>query len=200
MRLPTAYERELRMGGAFIFTDKPLRIQDKVVLALCIDYAGATVEQEATVVHITLPQGTTRAGVSVMFNDKKALEASLKPYMELKAGPGEAAAPQAEARRRRGTGRRSATGAPRARLGGGARAAAHAAPLSPSASSTSLLLSLMIAAGPRPPTARCAASWAHCSKGPSAKDTYQKRPSGSSSFTRRLDQSLSHVSKVALAV
>lgn len=85
--LRAAYERELRMGGAFIFTDKPLRIQDKVVLALCIDYSGATVEQEATVVHITLPQGTNRAGVSVMFNDKKSLEASLKPYMELKALP-----------------------------------------------------------------------------------------------------------------
>lgn len=86
-QLRAAYERELRMGGAFILTDKPLRIQDKVIISLCVDYNGASVEQEATVVHITLPQGTNRAGVSVMFNDKKALEASLKPHMELKALP-----------------------------------------------------------------------------------------------------------------
>ena len=155
--LRAAYERELRMGGAFIFTDKPLRIQDKVVLALCIDYAGATVEQEATVVHITLPQGTNRAGVSVMFNDKKSLEASLKPYMELKALPEK----QRRLRRRRGgarpTGRRSATGAPRSPPRWRSTRSAPP-PLSPSASSTSLLLSLMIAAGPRPPTARCAAA------------------------------------------
>ena len=83
--------------------------------------------------------------------------------------PGEAAAPQAEARRRE---------AHRAKISD--RSAAEPAsveehaqlptppPLSPSASSTSLLLSLMIAAGPRPPTARCAASWAHCSWPPSA--------------------------------
>jgi len=86
--LKAAYDRELRMGGAFILTDKPLRIQDKVMVALCLDYAGETVEQEATVVHITLPQGTTRAGVSVMFGDKKALEAGLKPFL-----PGAEAAP-----------------------------------------------------------------------------------------------------------
>jgi Tfp pilus assembly protein PilZ len=79
--LKTAYERELRMGGAFIMTDKPLRIQDKVMISLCLDFVGETVEQEATVVHITLPQGTTRAGVSVMFSDKKALEASIKPHL-----------------------------------------------------------------------------------------------------------------------
>lgn len=86
-QLRAAYERELRMGGAFIPTDKPLRIQDKVLLSLCLDFAGATVEQEATVVHITLPQGTTRAGVSVMFTDKKALETSLKPHLEPEALP-----------------------------------------------------------------------------------------------------------------
>jgi Tfp pilus assembly protein PilZ len=83
-QLRSAYERELRMGGAFIFTDKPLRIQDKVMISLCLDFIGDTVEQEASVVHITLPQGTTRAGVSVMFTDKKALEASLKPHLPVK--------------------------------------------------------------------------------------------------------------------
>lgn len=79
--LKAAYDRELRMGGAFILTDKPLRIQDKVMVELCMDYAGETLEHEATVVHITLPQGTTRAGVSVMFGDKKALDASIKSFL-----------------------------------------------------------------------------------------------------------------------
>ncbi|MBN1203392.1 MAG: PilZ domain-containing protein [Myxococcaceae bacterium] len=80
-QLQTAYARELRMGGAFILTDKPLRIQDRVTVALCMDFAEATAELEATVVHITLPQGNMRAGVSVMFADKKALEEKLKPYL-----------------------------------------------------------------------------------------------------------------------
>jgi Tfp pilus assembly protein PilZ len=80
-QLKATFERELRMGGAFILTDKPLRIQDRVMVSLCMDFAGETVEQEATVVHITLPQGTTRAGVSVMFNDKKALVEGLKAHL-----------------------------------------------------------------------------------------------------------------------
>lgn len=80
-QLQTAFERELRMGGTFILTEKPLRIQDKVIVAFCLDFANETVEQEASVVHITLPQGNTRAGVSVMFTDKKALEEQLKPYL-----------------------------------------------------------------------------------------------------------------------
>lgn len=80
-QLKTAFERELRMGGAFILTDKPLRIQDRVSVSICLDFAGETLEQEATVVHITLPQGTSRAGVSVMFSDKKGLEARLRPFL-----------------------------------------------------------------------------------------------------------------------
>lgn len=80
-QLQTAYERELRMGGTFILTEKPLRIQDKVLVAFCLDFINETVEQEASVVHITLPQGDTRAGVSVMFTDKKAVEEQLKPYL-----------------------------------------------------------------------------------------------------------------------
>lgn len=87
-QLKAAYDRELRMGGAFILTDKPLRIQDKVMVSLCLDFAGETMEQEATVVHITLPQGTTRAGVSVMFSDKKSLDENLKRFL-----PGAAAGP-----------------------------------------------------------------------------------------------------------
>jgi Tfp pilus assembly protein PilZ len=86
-QLRTAYERELRMGGCFIVTDKVLRTQDKVLISLCLDYAGALVEQEATVVHITLPQGNNRAGVSVMFVDKKDLEEKLKPYLTSPATP-----------------------------------------------------------------------------------------------------------------
>jgi Tfp pilus assembly protein PilZ len=86
-QLRATYDRELRMGGAFIVTDKVLRTQDKVLICLCVDYAGALVEQEATVVHITLPQGTNRAGVSVMFNDKKELEEKLKPYLTGPATP-----------------------------------------------------------------------------------------------------------------
>ncbi len=84
-QLKTIYERELRMGGTFILTDKPLRIQDKVIVAFCLDFANETVEQEATVVHITLPQGNTRAGVSVMFTDKKAVEERLKTYLSVPA-------------------------------------------------------------------------------------------------------------------
>ncbi len=87
-QLKAAYDRELRMGGAFILTDKPLRIQDKVMVSLCLDFAGETMEQEATVVHITLPQGTTRAGVSVMFSDKKTLDEGIKRFL-----PGAGAAP-----------------------------------------------------------------------------------------------------------
>lgn len=86
-QLRTTYERELRMGGAFIVTDKVLRTQDKVLICLCLDYAGALVEQEASVVHITLPQGTNRAGVSVMFGDKAELDQKLKPYVSAPATP-----------------------------------------------------------------------------------------------------------------
>lgn len=82
-----AYDRELRMGGTFIVTDKLLRTQDKVLICLCLDYAGALIEQEATVVHITLPQGNNRAGVSVMFVDKNELEEKLKPYLTAPATP-----------------------------------------------------------------------------------------------------------------
>lgn len=78
-QLQAAYERELRMGGTFILTEKPLRIQDKVIVSFCLDFANETVELEASVVHITL--APTRAGVSVMFTDKKALEENLKPYL-----------------------------------------------------------------------------------------------------------------------
>lgn len=85
--LRSAYDRELRMGGTFIVTDKVLRTQDKVLICLCIDYAAALVEQEASVVHITLPQGNNRAGVSVMFVDKKELEEKLQPYLEATATP-----------------------------------------------------------------------------------------------------------------
>lgn len=81
-QLQDAYDRELRSGGAFIMTDKPLRIQDRVLISFCMDFADGTVEQEATVVHITLPQGNIRAGVSVTFSDKKALEEHLKPYLQ----------------------------------------------------------------------------------------------------------------------
>ncbi|WP_224240797.1 PilZ domain-containing protein [Hyalangium gracile] len=80
-QLQAAYERELRMGGTFILTEKPLRIQDKVIVSLCLDFANETVEQEAVVVHISLPQSTTRAGVSVMFSDRTALEEQLKPFL-----------------------------------------------------------------------------------------------------------------------
>jgi Tfp pilus assembly protein PilZ len=82
-QLKTAYERELRMGGTFILTEKPLRIQDKVIVSFCLDFANETVEQEASVVHITL--APTRAGVSVMFTDKKALEEHLQPYLQAPA-------------------------------------------------------------------------------------------------------------------
>ncbi|WP_224363271.1 PilZ domain-containing protein [Hyalangium versicolor] len=78
--LQAAYKRELRAGGIFIPTEKPLRIQDKVIVSFCLDFANATVEQESSVVHIALP-GNTRAGVSVVFTDKKALEEQLKPFL-----------------------------------------------------------------------------------------------------------------------
>ena len=84
-QLRVAHERELRMGGSFILTDKPLRIQDKVIVSLCLDFANETLELEGSVVHITLAQGNTRAGVSVMFTDKKALEAQLKPFLQAPA-------------------------------------------------------------------------------------------------------------------
>jgi Tfp pilus assembly protein PilZ len=80
-QLKAAWDRELRMGGAFIMTDKPLKIQDKVQVALCLDYANTSVEQEATVVHITQAHGTMRAGVSVMFADKKELDEKLKTHL-----------------------------------------------------------------------------------------------------------------------
>jgi Tfp pilus assembly protein PilZ len=86
-QLRMTFERELSMGGSFIVTDKVLRTQDKVLICLCLDYAGALVEQEATVVHITLPQGANRAGVSVMFTDKKELEEKLRPYVSAPATP-----------------------------------------------------------------------------------------------------------------
>jgi Tfp pilus assembly protein PilZ len=86
-QLRNTYQRELRMGGAFIVTDKVLRTQDKVLICLCLDYAGALVEQEATVVHITLPQGASRAGVSVMFGNKAELDEKLKPYVSSPVTP-----------------------------------------------------------------------------------------------------------------
>ncbi|HEX8700080.1 MAG TPA: PilZ domain-containing protein [Myxococcaceae bacterium] len=86
-QLRTLYERELRKGGAFIATDRVLRTQDKVLICLCLDYAAALVELEATVVHITLPRDNSRAGVSVMFTDKQDLEKKLKPHVTAPATP-----------------------------------------------------------------------------------------------------------------
>lgn len=82
-QLKATYERELRMGGAFIVTDKTLRIQERLMVNLCLDFASLNLELEATVVHITLAHGEgSRAGVSVMFADKKALEEKLRLYLE----------------------------------------------------------------------------------------------------------------------
>lgn len=80
-RLQASYRTELRRGGTFIVTDKALRTQEKVRICLCLDFANVTIEQEATVVHISLPQEGRRAGVSVMFIDKPMLEERLKPYV-----------------------------------------------------------------------------------------------------------------------
>ncbi|MDY7231046.1 PilZ domain-containing protein [Hyalangium rubrum] len=86
-QLRDTYERELRTGGTFVATDKVLRIQDKVQISLCLDFAGETLEHEATVVYITLPQGSGRAGASVVFTDKQSLEERLKPYLQASPVP-----------------------------------------------------------------------------------------------------------------
>ncbi len=86
-QLKAAYDRELRMGGAFVVTDRALRIQDKVQVSLCMDFAKVTVELEATVVHITQAPGGARTGVSVMFADKRALEERVKGFLPPPALP-----------------------------------------------------------------------------------------------------------------
>ncbi|MDC0707695.1 PilZ domain-containing protein [Stigmatella sp. ncwal1] len=75
-------DRELRPDKLFIATDKVLRIQEKVLLSLCLDFARTTVEHEATVVHIALAHGEgTHPGVTVTFADPDELEARIQPYL-----------------------------------------------------------------------------------------------------------------------
>ncbi|WP_225411209.1 PilZ domain-containing protein [Stigmatella hybrida] len=81
-QLQCFHDRELAQGRLFIATDKVMRIQERVLLSLCLDFARATLEHEATVVHITLAHGEgTHPGVTVTLADPDELKARIRPVL-----------------------------------------------------------------------------------------------------------------------
>lgn len=81
--LAAAYQRELRLGGVFLVTSKLLPRESKVYLDLCLDFVNEAIDVESTVVYVadgSSPGGAQ--GIGLTFNDRPALEAKLRPFLE----------------------------------------------------------------------------------------------------------------------
>ena len=78
-----AYERELRMGAAFISTTRQLPRDTEVVLSLVLEFAGRVVELETLVAQVFPPQEGQGAvvGLALMFKDRARAEALLRPWL-----------------------------------------------------------------------------------------------------------------------
>jgi Tfp pilus assembly protein PilZ len=78
-----AYERELRMGAAFIPTSRRIPLHAEVLLSLMLEFAGNVVELEAQVVQVFPAQerADTPAGLALIFKDRARAEALLRPWL-----------------------------------------------------------------------------------------------------------------------
>lgn len=78
-----AYERELRMGAAFISTSKQLPRDTEVVLSLVLEFAGRIVELETLVAQVFPPQQGKESvvGLALVFKDRARAEALLRPWL-----------------------------------------------------------------------------------------------------------------------
>jgi Tfp pilus assembly protein PilZ len=78
-----AYERELRMGAAFISTTRRISLNTEVLLSLVLEFAGNIVELEAQVVQVFPPQESADApvGLALIFKDRARAEALLRPWL-----------------------------------------------------------------------------------------------------------------------
>ncbi len=78
--LREAYQRELKHGALFVPASKGLPRNTEVNVGLCLDFVNKDFELQATVVHVA-EEGPNR-GVGVVFKDRGALEAALKPFLK----------------------------------------------------------------------------------------------------------------------
>jgi hypothetical protein len=78
-----AYERELRLGAAFISTSKLLPRDTDVMLSLVLEFSGRVVELEAQVAQAFPPQEGPGAvvGLALLFKDRARAEALLRPWL-----------------------------------------------------------------------------------------------------------------------
>jgi Tfp pilus assembly protein PilZ len=78
-----AYEREFRMGAAFVSTTQQLPRDTHVVLSLVLEFSGQVVELEAQVAQVFPPQEGPGAvvGLALLFTDRARAEASLRPWL-----------------------------------------------------------------------------------------------------------------------
>jgi Tfp pilus assembly protein PilZ len=86
--LKAAYDRELKMGGAFLPTTRVYPRGAKVTVEFFLEFADRSFEISATVVHVsdgTAPQ--TAKGIAVTFDDRAKFETLLKPFLESASPP-----------------------------------------------------------------------------------------------------------------
>ncbi|HYO67203.1 MAG TPA: PilZ domain-containing protein [Archangium sp.] len=78
-----AYEREFRMGAAFVSTTQQLPRDTHVVLSLVLEFSGQVVELEAQVAQVFPPQEGPGAvvGLALLFTDRARTEALLRPWL-----------------------------------------------------------------------------------------------------------------------
>ncbi len=78
-----AYEREFRMGAAFVSTTQQLPRDTHVVLSLVLEFSGQVVELEAQVAQVFPPQEGPGAvvGLALLFTDRARAEALLRPWL-----------------------------------------------------------------------------------------------------------------------
>jgi PilZ domain-containing protein len=78
-----AYEREFRMGAAFISTSKQLPRDTHVVLSLVLEFSGQVLELETQVAQVFPPQEGPGAvvGLALLFTDRARAEALLRPWL-----------------------------------------------------------------------------------------------------------------------
>lgn len=75
--LRQAYDRELRSGSAFVQTSLTLTQDARIPVRLELDFVPQTLEFEATVLLLS----GNGAGVGILFTDRPALLAALKPFL-----------------------------------------------------------------------------------------------------------------------
>lgn len=86
-KLKDSYERELKRGGLFIWSDTPQLANSVMTVELELEFAGRSITAHARVVH-TMPEQNGRHGVGLMFLDSAAVVASVEAVLSGKPLPG----------------------------------------------------------------------------------------------------------------